>query len=338
MQEYAVADLESARKPASNSLIGLHVIAANACECGTKEAVVDVGCGPHPASLQCAACTAQRGWLGHRTHDFLGCIVRKFGRPAEPIVFRRAIGRVQSFDLMIQPPDGAIDKTQSATRRRTAQTLEAEHRSKDMALGKRKTGGDFLPVLKYDARIGEFYQSDRVFSNGEWETEQHNIQKDDFRVIFDLHNTQIGWIYFPKGSAPETVLVPAGQDPGDAPSDKHKEGVRVVVKMADALGGDVRELMSTAVGLWNGIDQLHDEYLAAAKDHPGELPVVILSEIRETKTAAGTSCAPIFAIADWVPRPRDLPLAGMPPPVAATRKPATLGKRVHRALDEEIPF
>jgi hypothetical protein len=35
MREYAVADPESARKPASISLIGLHLIAANACECGT---------------------------------------------------------------------------------------------------------------------------------------------------------------------------------------------------------------------------------------------------------------------------------------------------------------
>ena len=59
-----------------------------------------------------------------------------------------------------------------------------------------------------------------------------NIEKDDFRAIFDLNNAQVGWIYFPKGSAPDTALVPAGHDPGDAPSDKHKEGVRVIVKMA----------------------------------------------------------------------------------------------------------
>ena len=169
-----------------------------------------------------------------------------------------------------------------------------------------------------------------------------NIEKDDFRAIFDLDNAQVGWIYFPKGSAPDTALVPAGHDPGDAPSDKHKEGVRVIVKMADTLGGDVRELMSTAIGLWNGIDALHDAYLAGVKDNPGHLPVVTLSEIYETKTAAGTSCVPVFAIADWVPRPPDLPLTGMPMAAKSkpAMKPATRETRSSRLaeLDDELPF
>jgi hypothetical protein len=53
------------------------------------------------------------------------------------------------------------------------------------------------------------------------------------------------------------------------------------MKMAPALGGDVRELMSTARALWDGIDALHDDYLKAASDHEGELPVVVLSEVRQ---------------------------------------------------------
>lgn len=124
-------------------------------------------------------------------------------------------------------------------------------------------------------------------------------------TAFDLEQLQRGWIRFPKGAAPEATLVPAGEDPGDPPSDDHKEGVRILLKMADHLGGDVRELMSTARGLWNAVDTLHDQYLAAAR-HPGELPVVTLDSVREKKTAAGTTFVPIFKIADWIRRPDDL--------------------------------
>ena len=152
-----------------------------------------------------------------------------------------------------------------------------------MSLGKRKSGNDFLPALKYDARVGQMILQDRVFVDGQWAPEQR-VVTDNFRAVFDLENLQRGWIEFPKGGAPKTVLVPAGVDPGDPPSDEHKEGLRIVVKMDDVLGGDVRELMSTAVTLWNAVDDLHDKYLAGVDDHPGELPVVTLTGTRERKT------------------------------------------------------
>ena len=92
-----------------------------------------------------------------------------------------------------------------------------------MALGKRKDAGNFLPGLKFDARIGKFYQRDRVFSDDNWKTEQHEITR-KFEAIFDLENVQRGWINFPQGAAPELVLVPAGEDPGEAPSDRTQRG------------------------------------------------------------------------------------------------------------------
>ena len=113
--------------------------------------------------------------------------------------------------------------------------------------------------------------------------------------------------------------------------------------MDDELGGDVRELMSTAVALWNAIDDLHDKYLAGVAAHPGALPVVTLASVRETKTASGTSFVPIFAIADWVSRPAALPAAGIPigqPKKASTTKPVTPSrpKAVKDDLNDEIPF
>ena len=174
-----------------------------------------------------------------------------------------------------------------------------------MALGKRRDGGNFLPIIKFDARIGTFYLQDRVHSDGTWQTNQRDVT-DEFRAVFDLKNLQRGWIRFPKGAAPDVTLVPAGEDPGDPPSDDHKEGVRVILKMADHLGGDVRELMSTARGLWNAVDTLHDRYLAAVASHPDELPVVTLGNVREVKTGAGTTFVPVFNVVDWVPRPPEL--------------------------------
>ena len=177
-----------------------------------------------------------------------------------------------------------------------------------MAIGKRKSGGNFLPALKYDARVGTVYLQDRVYENGRWENEQRDVTK-EFRAAFDMQNLQRGRINFPKGAPPQMHLVPIGQDPGDAPDDDYKEGLRVLVKMDASLGGDVRELMSTAVALWNALDALHDGYLADADKHPGALPVVDLDRVVETKTVNGTSFAPIFKIVGWIPRPPELPIA-----------------------------
>lgn len=190
-----------------------------------------------------------------------------------------------------------------------------------MAIGRRKSSGDFLPMLKYDARVGMLYLQDRIYANGGWETEQRNVT-DKFRAAFDMENLQRGWIKFPKGAAPETRLLPIGQDYGDPPDDDFKEGIRVLVKMDASLGGDVRELMSTAVALWNAMDALHDAYLAGAADHAGALPVVDLDRTTENKTAAGTSVAPIFKIVGWIPRPPDMPAKPAPKQKKAAVSPS----------------
>jgi hypothetical protein len=203
-----------------------------------------------------------------------------------------------------------------------------------MAIGKRKSSGDFLPMLKYDARVGTLYLQDRVYSGGHWETEQRDITK-EFRAAFDLANLQRGWIKFPKGAAPETRLAPIAQDYGEALDDDFKEGIRVLVKMDTSLGGNVRELMSTAVALWNAMDALHDAYLASADQHPGALPVVDLAETTETKTSAGTSVAPVFKIVGWIPRPPDLPIAL----AGSTTKQKQKVKASRSAdFDDPIPF
>jgi hypothetical protein len=203
-----------------------------------------------------------------------------------------------------------------------------------MAIGKRKSGGNYLPMLKYDARVGTLFLQDRVYENGQWETEARDVT-DKFRAAFDVGNLQRGWIKFPKGAAPETKLAKIGEDYGDPPDDKFQEGIRVLVKMDASLGGDVRELMSTAAALWNAMDALHDAYLAGAADHPGALPVVDLADRVETKTTAGTSVTPVFKVVGWIPRPPDLS-------VAETTRPAPKAKANGPAgddmMDKVLPF
>jgi hypothetical protein len=206
-----------------------------------------------------------------------------------------------------------------------------------MGLGKRK-GQEFLPRLKYDARSGALYLEDRVNNRGTWESQQRDVTK-DFRAIFDLETVEAGWMHFPKGAAPDLVLVPAGQDWGDAPTPDHKQGFRLLAKMPPELGGGVREFISTALATWNAIDALHTAYANQADKHPGQLPIVKLTEVVETRSANGASFTPIFEITDWAPRPVDMPTGqGATTNGGAERKPAKPAQRGRDDFDTSIPF
>ena len=174
-----------------------------------------------------------------------------------------------------------------------------------MGLGKRKDTANITPLVKYDARNGRLTRCDRVQENGGWATQAVDITN-DFEAVMDLPNIETGWVLLASGSAPDLRMFPLGDDIGDRPSDKHKEGFRVRLLLRNGAGDDVRELMSTARALWNAVDELHDEYLDGATKHKGKLPVVGIAEYKEVSTAAGTNYAPCFEITGWVPRPPEL--------------------------------
>jgi hypothetical protein len=208
--------------------------------------------------------------------------------------------------------------------------------NKAMSLGKRKTGsgGNFLPVIKFDARAGVIYTQDRVFHDGEWQSEQHDVTE-SMEAVFDLANIQTGWMKFPKGAAPEMVLKPMGEDIGERPSKDHKEGLRLIVKIPDDDVGP-REMLSTSLALWHGIDELHDAYLAELEANPGKLPLVALADVNQVDNPSGTSYEPVFKIIDWVPRPADLPVGGIA--VAAATPAKSQKQRVRDDMSDKIPF
>ena len=64
-----------------------------------------------------------------------------------------------------------------------------------------------------------------------------------------------------------------------------EKGFRLIVKVlaGDDRDSSVREFLSTAIAAWAAVDRLHDVYLRDADKHPGQLPVVELVDVIETK-------------------------------------------------------
>jgi len=179
-----------------------------------------------------------------------------------------------------------------------------------MALGintQGSVGGEFLPIVKFDCRAGRMFRRDR--ENGE--NTDVDITK-SFKAVMDLDNIEVGWIDFDTVGAPSFALGPIGQEP-ERPSEKHKKGVRFVVKLAKECGGDVREMASTAKAFLRGLDDLHDVFIAEQAKNTGKLPVVVLKDTVPVTTGEGarksTNYSPVFEISSWVARPADIKAA-----------------------------
>src|SRR6186997_3068713 len=113
-------------------------------------------------------------------------------------------------------------------------------------------GGDFTPIVKYDARAGRVFRVDREQTADGFASNPVDITS-TFKAVVDFENVETGWMDFPPGSAPSFALVllsslDKGGSLPDRPSVKHKNGVRFLLKLNKACGGDkpVRELAGTS--------------------------------------------------------------------------------------------
>ena len=191
-------------------------------------------------------------------------------------------------------------------------------------------GADFLPIVKFDARAGRFFRVDRE----DGVSTPHDITR-NFKAVFDFENLEVGWISFNAGSAPDFQMVPFGSAFSDRPSDAHKRGIRMAVKLSGECGGDCRELAGTSAAMMKGIDLLHDDYIAGASANAGKLPVVVLEDTVPIESGSGTKKStnyqPVFKIAGWVKRPSGLndsaPQADkfIQPSMAAPKSPPSTG-------------
>ena len=78
-----------------NSLVDITVRLPGRCRCGAELATIDVDAAElsAAAALRCSTCSAPRGWLSHRTLDFITDAIRHFGVPTDPIIIRRGGGQ-----------------------------------------------------------------------------------------------------------------------------------------------------------------------------------------------------------------------------------------------------
>lgn len=176
------------------------------------------------------------------------------------------------------------------------------------------SGGAFTPVVKYDARAGRIFRVDRENTDGSWDTKNVEVTN-GFAAVMDLENIEVGWALFQAGVMPSLSMVKMGNALPDKPSDKHKHGFRLQMKLGKSSGGDVREMAATAKCVLAAMDTLHTEYEQGRAANPGKLPVVSLDSttaiVSEGKDKDGnkqssTNYQPVWKIDKWVDRPAEL--------------------------------
>src|SRR4051812_31458677 len=120
------------------------------------------------------------------------------------------------------------------------------------------TGGDFKAIVKFDARAGRMFRMDRIEKNGNFENEAVDITH-SFKAIVDFENLETGWLHFASGTAPDFKMVAIGKELPDRPSDKHKNGVRFMLKLSnDSAGGKpIREIAGTSNAFVSGIEAVY---------------------------------------------------------------------------------
>lgn len=176
-----------------------------------------------------------------------------------------------------------------------------------MALGLNyeTSSGDIIPLIKFDAKAGRMFRVDR--ENG---TNTPHDVTNGFKAVVDFENVEVGFINFATGGAPDFVLVPLGDPMPQKPSDGHKQGARVMLKLSKEAGGDIRELASCAKTFLRGLDELHGHYEAQKAANAGKLPIVALKSTIPVTTGEGarrsTNYQPVFEIVGWAARPADL--------------------------------
>jgi len=176
-------------------------------------------------------------------------------------------------------------------------------------------GGDFLPILKYDARAGRLFRIDSVNTGNGWDRVPHDITT-TFKALIDLRpgHVEVGWIDFATGGQPSFVMVPyPGHSMPPQPGPNHKHGLRFALKLAKDCAGDapVRQIAGTSASFLNGMEALVTAYNAGAAANPGKLPAIMLESALPVTSGSGqrssTNYQPVFKIVGWAPPPADLP-------------------------------
>lgn len=188
------------------------------------------------------------------------------------------------------------------------------------------SGGNITPIIKFDAKVGEFYRVESENVGGEWVRESIEM-KLPFEIAMDMEGIEVGYMAF-VNNRPDFKMVKLGDRMPDKPSDDYKSAFRV--KLVNREIG-LREFSSQSKMVQSAFDQLHNQYEAQKANNPGLCPVI---KVTETKTVSVTTPqgdqrfkVPVWEISQWTERPKafdgaQAPSAAVPTPAAPVEQDA----------------
>ena len=179
-----------------------------------------------------------------------------------------------------------------------------------MALGfstEARSSGDILPIIKFDAKGGDWIKQDRVQgADGTWQKSEEDIAP-GFKFAADLDNMEVGWLSFASG-APDFHMVKIGDAMMAKPSDEHKQAFRMRIVISGETGP--REFSHSAKTVLRVVDKLHDQFMAERGANAGKIPVIEAGTPETIKMQSPQGelrfKAPVLSIVSWIDRPKQM--------------------------------
>jgi hypothetical protein len=120
--------------------------------------------------------------------------------------------------------------------------------------------------------------------------------------------------------APEWRMVKLGSAWPERPSDVGSDGkplfkktFRLMIKLGQEVGNDLREFASSAGCVIDAFNSLHDAYSAGVGANAGKLPIVAMPRTLKMSGKGGdNNYAPVFEIVGWADRAAVLGAAAEP--------------------------
>lgn len=183
-------------------------------------------------------------------------------------------------------------------------------------------GGDILPIVKYDAKAGDFIKQDRVQdASGQWQKEEAELQA-PFKFAMDMDSLEVGWLSFQSG-APDFRMVKLGEPMPAKPEGDFKNAFRVRIGSGE-LG--LREFSHSSKTMLRAMDELHNQYEAEKANNAGKTPVVEVSGTTPVKVMTPQGelrfKAPQWKIVSWIDKPDLFNKTATAEPVAPEPSPA----------------
>ena len=207
-----------------------------------------------------------------------------------------------------------------------------------MAIGfslEEKKGGNFLPVIKFDAKAGDWLAVNREpQSDGSWEKTELELPT-PFKFVADFANMEVGWISFKPGAV-DFTMAKIGNPMPARPTPDHKQGVRIKIFLKEH---GLREFANTSKNVLRAFDALHDQFVSAASAHPGQFPIVNVTGTETVKMQTKEQGelrfkVPKWSIAGWVD-PTMFEGAGAASSAPEPEKPAPKAMPKAKPADDE---